>query len=128
MNKFRLLLAGFIIVALFMNCEKKVGKAASSPTTTTGAAPAGLVCDSIKYNAHIKPIIMANCAIPGCHVSGFSSGDFTTYAGLNTKITNGKFKARVIDANPGPMPASGQLSSSKLDSIKCWLDKGAPNN
>ncbi len=127
MNKLVFLLLGFIALALFMSCEKKVGKLAST-STTTGAAPAGLVCDSVKYNAHIKPIIMANCAVPGCHVTGFSSGDFTTYAGLNTKITNGKFKARVIDANPGPMPASGQLSSSKLDSIKCWLDRGAPND
>lgn len=129
MNKFRFLALGFIAIALFMSCEKKVGKvASSSTTTTTGAAATGLVCDSIKYNAHIKPIIMANCAVPGCHVSGFSSGDFTTYSGLNTKIGNGKFKARVIDANPGPMPASGKLPQSQLDSIKCWLDRGAPND
>lgn len=128
MNKFKFLSLGFIAIVLFMSCEKKVGKAASTSTTTTGAPPAGLVCDSVKYNAHIKPIITANCAIPGCHVSGFSSGDFTTYAGLNAKITNGKFKARVIDATPGPMPASGQLSTAKLDSIKCWLDRGAPND
>ncbi|MBA3682008.1 MAG: hypothetical protein H0W73_12735 [Bacteroidetes bacterium] len=128
MNKFKILALGFIAIVLFLSCEKKVGKLASTSTTTTGAPPAGLVCDSVKYNAHIKPIIMANCAVPGCHVSGFSSGDFTTYAGLNAKITNGKFKARVIDANPGPMPASGQLSQSKLDSIQCWLNSGALNN
>jgi hypothetical protein len=127
MNKVGFLSLGFIAIVLFISCEKKVGKLAAT-STTTGAPPAGLVCDSVKYNAHIKPIIMANCAISGCHVSGFSSGDFTTYAGLNVKIANGKFKARVIDANPGPMPASGKLAQSKLDSIQCWLNRGAPND
>ncbi|MBA2610450.1 MAG: hypothetical protein H0U95_00670 [Bacteroidetes bacterium] len=121
MNKNLIIFFGFFIAAVLPSCENKVGRFVAPKAVVN-------VCDSIKYSAHIKPIILANCAFPGCHVAGFSSGDFTTYAGLNSKITNGKFKARVIDANPGPMPASGQLSKPKLDSIKCWLDRGAPND
>ena len=123
MNKIKPILLGIATVLLFMNCEKKVGKTAPLPAP----APANL-CDSIKFNKHIKPIITNNCAKSGCHVSGFGSGDFTTYAGLNLKVTNGKFKLRVFDSPNNPMPPSGMLVQAQLDSIKCWLDKGALND
>jgi hypothetical protein len=113
MNKIKPILLGIATVLLFMNCEKKVGKTAPLPAP----APANL-CDSIKFNKHIKPIITNNCAKSGCHVSGFGSGDFTTYAGLNLKVTNGKFKLRVFDSPNNPMPPSGMLAQAQLDSIK----------
>ena len=114
----------FVSFLFFVSCEKKVGKAQASTTT----APANL-CDSIKYSKHIKPIIISNCSSnSGCHVSGFNKGDFTSYSGLKTKINDGSFKLRVFDSPNDPMPPSGTLAPSKLDSIKCWLEKGAPNN
>jgi len=114
----------FVSFLFFVSCEKKVGKAQASTTT----APANL-CDSIKYSKHIKPIIISNCSSnSGCHVSGFNKGDFTSYSGLKTKINDGSFKLRVFDSPNNPMPASGMLLQSKLDSIKCWLEKGSPNN
>lgn len=114
-----------IVIFLFLiSCEKKVGKAQASTTT----APTNL-CDSIKYTKHIKPIIVANCSFnSGCHVTGFNKGDFTTYSGLKNKIDDGSFKLRVFDSPNNPMPASGMLAQFKLDSIKCWLEKGALNN
>ena len=123
MNKIKPIFLGIVTVLFFMNCEKKVGKTAP----LLAPAPANL-CDSIKFNKHIKPIITNNCAKSGCHVSGFGSGDFTTYAGLNLKVTNGKFKLRVFDSPNNPMPPSGMLAQAQLDSIKCWLDKGALND
>lgn len=117
--KIILILVSFLF---FVSCEKKVGKI---QTTNTSAN----VCDSIKYTKHIKPIIITNCAAnSNCHVSGFGMGDFTSYPGLKIKIDDGSFKLRVFDSPNNPMPASGMLSQSKLDSIKCWLDKGSPNN
>ncbi|MDO9000816.1 MAG: hypothetical protein Q7W45_13695 [Bacteroidota bacterium] len=121
MNKISFLFSGLFLIFLVAGCEKKVGK-------TAPVVAAAFTCDSIKYASHIQPIITKNCAISGCHISGFSSGDFTSYAGLNTKVVPGKFKLRVFDSPNNPMPPSGQLPQAQLDSIKCWLDRGAPND
>lgn len=85
-------------------------------------------CDSIRYTNGIKAIIDANCATSGCHdnttkQNGF---DFSLYATVQSQVSNGRIMARAIDANPTPMPPSGKLSQSKLDSLKCWIEKGAP--
>lgn len=123
MNALKTLLI-FVIFLFFANCEKKIGKAQTSSATTSAN-----MCDSIKYSKHIKPIITTNCATnSNCHVSGFNMGDFTTYSGLKIKVDDGSFKLRVFDSPNNPMPSSGMLAQSKLDSIKCWLEKGAPNN
>lgn len=120
MNKFSFL---FLSLVVFVSCDKKIAKIAppSAPVTAS-------FCDSIKYTKYIKPIITKNCAYSGCHISGFSYGDFTSYSGVKLKVDNSLFKTRVFDSPLNPMPPSGQLSQSQRDSIKCWLDKGAPNN
>ncbi|MEI8136238.1 MAG: hypothetical protein WCH21_02825 [Bacteroidota bacterium] len=122
MNKFATLIFS-VIVVLIIGCNNKIGKLI--PITPPVVVS---VADTIKFNKHIKPIINNNCAISGCHIFGFSNGDYTTYAGLNAKIVSGKFKLRAYDANPGPMPPSGKLPQAQLDSIKIWLDRGAPND
>jgi hypothetical protein len=125
MNKIKLLTIGILTSVLFVNCEKKVGK-----TTPLPAPAAANFCDSITYNKHIKPIIINNCAKSGCHVSGFYKGDFTIFTELKVKVDNNLFKLRVFDSPTNPMPptASGTLAQAQLDSIKCWLDKGALND
>jgi len=123
MNKIKALFLGISISILFVNCEKKVGK-----TPAPVAPPQANFCDSIKFNKHIKSIILNNCATSGWHESGFPNGDFTSYSGLKLKVDNTTFKTRVFDSPNNPMPPSGMLAQSKLDSIKCWLDKGALND
>jgi hypothetical protein len=124
MNKRSIFLFGgfcfSLMLLLIIGCDKKVAKQAV-------VTPASIKCDTITFNKHIEPIINFNCAIPGCHVSGFSSGDFTSYAGLNVKVTGGQFKNRVFSAS-APMPPSGKLPQNQLDIIQCWLDSGAPSN
>ena len=135
MNKFRILLAGtagILFFAITISCDKKVGKTKVEEVTPP---PVAGFCDSITYNKHIKKIITANCAIPTCHVpGGGGSGDFTSFSVLSSKVSSGLFKARVFDLPAGdpsimPPPSNGgKLAQSKLDSIKCWLDKGALND
>ena len=121
MNKLVLIVLSVVVISL-TGCDNKIGKLIPiTPPLVVNPA------DTIKFNKHIKPIINNNCAIPGCHQLGFSNGDYTTYAGLNAKIVRGKFKIRVFDANPGPMPPQGKLPQPQLDSIQNWLDRGAPN-
>lgn len=78
------------------------------------------------YSADIKPIIDGNCLSSGCHNSNSTNGDFTTYAGLKTKVDNGSIDSRVLQQKN--MPPSGALPLDQLKKIKCWLNSGAPNN
>lgn len=89
-------------------------------------------CDTIPhtYSKDIKPIVLTNCAISGCHVQGGSGpGDFTQYAPLANYAQNGKLRDRVINKKDMPPPSSGKkLTQTELDKIDCWIRSGAPNN
>ena len=93
----------------------------------TGGVTDTTATDTCKFSTHIQPIINQNCALAGCHSTGFGSGDFTSYSGLFAKIdNNGPFESRVLIVQD--MPPSGSLSVSNRDLIQCWLDNGATNN
>jgi hypothetical protein len=120
-NKF-IIIATISLSALFSACESE-NKEELFPVD-----PA-VVCttDSMSFSMDINPIIAKNCAISGCHVSGFNDGDFTTYQGIKDKIDNGDLiRERVVIKKD--MPASGPLPDCEINKIKSWLDAGAPNN
>ena len=122
MKIFSIIILGLNSVLFMNSCAKDVGK-------DPALLPKVLNCDSVKYSRTIKPIVMANCAIPTCHVpGGQGSGDFTTFTDFYAKAQSGALKARVIDGVPGFMPAAGRLPDDKIEKIKCWLNAGAPNN
>ena len=89
-------------------------------------------CDStsVGYSSSILPIIESNCAIPGCHVpGGTGTGNFTTYAGLNSQVTNGRLLPSIEQAsNAAPMPPNGKLSDCDIAKITIWVQQGAPQN
>lgn len=79
----------------------------------------------ISYAADIQPIIAAKCAIPGCHVSGSSVPNFTTYSGVSSRAQNIKLRS-----GNGTMPPPGNpdLTAQQVQLIACWVDDGAKNN
>lgn len=87
----------------------------------------GLDCTTVTFAGDIAPIVEASCATVGCHAAGSIVGDYTTYAGLEDRATNGDMEAAVL-GSPPTMPKSGTLSQDELDKFKCWFDAGAPNN
>ncbi len=103
-------------------CTKDIGKNPDlAPVSPLSA------CDTVKFAAHILPIINNNCLY--CHGGlGPGNGNFTNYSGIKQKVDNGSFKARVVDLLPTPMPQAGALPAQQIALIKCWLEKGAPNN
>lgn len=105
-----------VLTMAFSSCEKSIGKLPPKVVT---------LCDTITYTKTIQPMIKSDCV--SCHDANSSYGDFTSYAGLKQKIDNGTFKNRVFDSPANPMPQGAMYSMDKLDIIKCWLDKGAPN-
>ncbi len=88
----------------------------------------GLDCSTVnaKYSTDIKPLISSNCNSSGCHGTGSSKGDFTTFSGLNTAVNNGTLDKEVLSKKS--MPPSGALSLEDRKKIKCWINSGAPNN
>lgn len=112
-------IAGSLLLAITLtlgSCEKSVGKLPPKVVT---------LCDTITYTKTIRPMINKDCV--SCHDANSSYGDFTSFAGLKQKIDNGSFKNRVFDSPANPMPQGAMYTQDKLDIIKCWLDKGAPN-
>jgi hypothetical protein len=89
-------------------------------------------CDTtnIAYSTSITSIISDNCQ--GCHSgsSAASGYDFSTYAGIQAKINDGKLWGAVNHVSGySPMPKNGtKLSTCELAKIKKWIDAGAPNN
>jgi len=119
MKSFKNIILLFILLIQIISCKKDKGKI---PITSQS------FCDSlqVKYSVHIQPVIQSQCAISGCHTSGASMGDFTTYSGVKAKVDNGSFENRVLTLSN--MPPVGPLPDSTKKKIDCWLKAGAPNN
>lgn len=85
-------------------------------------------CDTsdITFQAVIKPIVDANCALSGCHVPGTGRVDYTTYQGIKIVADDGRLRQRVVIERT--MPPSGPLSACDRSKIEIWLDQGALNN
>jgi hypothetical protein len=107
-------LLSFFLIA----CLKDKGTIPETVVTPTGACDTGYW-----YNGKIEKIIIASCAISGCHVPN-GARDYTTYAGVKYDVDNGTFKQRVMIEKT--MPQGSTLSSAQLERLQCWLDKGAP--
>jgi hypothetical protein len=78
------------------------------------------------YDGEISAIINANCLGSGCH-SGGSNGVFTSYAGLQPKLTSGAFERNVLIDRSMPR-GSAILTRDELVQIQCWKESGFPEN
>jgi hypothetical protein len=79
--------------------------------------------DGPTWQNGISSIFSSNCAVSGCHVSGFAMGDWTSYNAV-------KKKQDVITKRlrEGTMPPAGKKAPSKdeLAAIFSWFEKQAP--
>ena len=86
-------------------------------------------CDStIHYGSNIHIITNTYCQPAhgsGCHQSGSTVGDYSTYSGLKAKVDNGSLYHRVVDSRT--MPPAG-LTDANVYKINCWIKQGALNN
>ena len=78
------------------------------------------------YDAEIRSIVQGNCATPGCHVAGFSAGDFSNFEGIKAVANSGSLRANVVTSRA--MPPGRPLSQDDIDQIDCWIQNGAPEN
>ncbi|MCH8319117.1 MAG: hypothetical protein IIA88_11600 [Bacteroidetes bacterium] len=90
-------------------------------------------CDTtnITFTYTIHPIIIKNCAVPGCHVPGGEGrGDYTTYKDIKEKVDNRKLLQQIYTGKMPKQGTPGPTSLSKCDQSKItqWVLLGAPNN
>lgn len=78
------------------------------------------------YDGEVKTLIDANCTSSGCHGFSSSRGDYTTYAGIEADLNNGKFEREVLKNQS--MPQDGSLTQAEINTVQCWLDNGFAEN
>jgi PBP1b-binding outer membrane lipoprotein LpoB len=81
-------------------------------------------CDTTnqKYSTGINTLINNNCATAGCHVTGATSPDLSSYQKVKDNIT--RVKVRAIDQKT--MPAAGPLSVCDINKLTAWINAGMP--
>ncbi len=128
-----IILTCIVGLAFLVSCRKDYLTTSDISTPVDPSQP-------ISYAATIEPIWVANCLGSGCHVSGGPSPvlevgksyDQLTQLGYvdadtpDTIPANSKLYKRLIDTAK-PMPTSGKMSSSKIQSVALWIQQGAQN-
>ncbi|MFT5780129.1 MAG: hypothetical protein ACI837_003090 [Crocinitomicaceae bacterium] len=84
-------------------------------------------CDGTVYSfsQEVLPLMNSSCNTTGCHALNSTFGDFTTYAGVSAKVSNGSLKARILD---GSMPKNSSINLAQKEMIVCWIEGGALDN
>jgi hypothetical protein len=116
----------FFIAALTLSaisCKKDKAETPAATVPTPTPTPS---TTTVSYATSIAPIMTASCNQPGCHASGSSYGDFTSYAGLKTKATSGSLNNRVVVLKD--MPQGTTLATADITKIDTWIKEGAKNN
>lgn len=110
-------------LVLFSTCVVIIALSSCKKNSSNNVTP---VCDgsSPTYDVDVETIISGRCI--GCHGSGSSNGDMSTYAKLSNYTTNGDFEKEVLTKQS--MPTSGPLPESELNMLKCWVENGFPEN
>lgn len=82
--------------------------------------------ESVSFEKNIKPIIISNCALSGCHMSGHQQPTLETYAQISSNAD--KIKTRTSDGTMPPDASGISLSMEEIKIIACWVEAGTPNN
>lgn len=80
----------------------------------------------ISFDASIKSILEANCAISGCHVAGTGRADFTQFSEIKNNAST--IKNYTQSGYMPPQSSGKSLSSDQIAAIACWVNDGAPQN
>lgn len=100
-----------------------------------GGTYTGVPCDSgvVYFNQQVLPILISNCAVPGCHNTPTDDNDWlqiTSYSTLMSsgKVQDGDFWEALTETDPDdvmPPPEQPGLSPAQLALIQQWLQQGA---
>ncbi|MEL6717246.1 MAG: hypothetical protein AAFO82_00535 [Bacteroidota bacterium] len=90
-------------------------------------------CDTIQptYDNSIEELMERTCAYEGCHITGFSSGDFTSYSGTTPfiqSIANRSLNRLDMPPNYAPDGKPKSLTDEEKELLECWINNGFPEN
>ena len=83
------------------------------------------ILSGISYDSSVKPIIMNNCAVSGCHDGSTAQTNFSIFS--NVKSSASAIKSRTQNKSM-PKGANRTISQAEIDAIACWVDDGALDN
>jgi hypothetical protein len=86
--------------------------------------------EEVSFNADVRPIIEAKCAISSCHNGSLGAErDWSNFATFQHNATDGNVKNYVTNRiMPPSFSPNGGLSQEQINTIACWIDADAPNN
>jgi mono/diheme cytochrome c family protein len=116
----------FCSALLLVGCGTPQQPQAKAPVTDT-TQPAAV---EVSFSKDVQPIFAASC-MP-CHAPGGGAAryDLTAYDKVAALVVAGKADSSKLFTvlNQGRMPPSGKLDSSRLATVRKWIDQGAKNN
>lgn len=90
-------------------------------------------CNTLQptYNDGIEELLERTCAYEGCHITGFSSGDFTSYSSTTPfiqSIENRSLNRLDMPPNYAPDGKPKSLTDEEKELLECWIANGFPEN
>jgi len=121
MRKNVMMMVAVVGIMVFNSCTYSKEQAIPN-TNTCGPTPA-------TFSGDIKALIATNCAKP-CHNSSLVTGGkiFETYEQIKASIDRIRQRAIVERTMPEIGSPYNPLSQSDYNKLKCWIDRGAPND
>jgi hypothetical protein len=136
-----------LIVGMF-SCKHEPPVMPEEPFTIGGGGPGGGgmdpdPCDPtiVFFQQQVLPILISNCAVPGCHNQPTDDNDdieITSYGTLMgsdildpSDPFDSDFWEVITDTDPDnrmPQPPQNPLTAAQLALIQQWLQQGAQNN
>lgn len=81
---------------------------------------------NVSFSETIQPIINANCAVSGCHVTGTGLPSWESYDNISNNAVN--IARRTALGEMPPVGSGKSLTSEEVELIQCWVNSGAENN
>lgn len=131
---FSLLIAGMMLA--FNACKHEI-PAISEIDTAPPAISITCSTDSVYFVNTIKPLLISNCAMAGCHdaITHEEGINLTTYNGVMREVIAGNaaksslYKSMVrTDKDRMPPPPMAAFSAEQLTQVRNWINQGAKNN
>lgn len=120
----------------FIACKHEV-PAISEIDTVPPAISINCSTDSVYFVNTIKPLLISNCAMAGCHdaITHEEGINLTTYNGVMREVIAGNaaksnlYKSMVrTDKDRMPPPPMAAFSAEQLAQVRNWINQGAKNN
>jgi len=135
-----IIIFAIVSITLLSTCEheplvppSKPSDTAHIPVDTTHHGN-GCSKDTVYFTNTILPLIISNCAMPGCHdaITMREGLNLTSYSAIAALVRPGNPTGsrlyRVLSSSDDKMPPNSSLTSVQINEIYTWILQGAKQN